>query len=116
MRVILARPSDLGADMSGPMDRRRSERIELATDIEFRRKREAHYTIRMHDLTPHGCKIAPPERVDAGELVWVQLPSLQSLSSRVKWTGDWQSGIEFDRPMHPAVFAMLSARLAPSEA
>jgi hypothetical protein len=98
------------------MDRRRHERLELDADVEFRRKREAHYTIRMHDLTPHGCRIAPPEYVGTGELVWVQLPSLQSLLSRVKWTSGWQSGVEFDRPMHPAVFDMMAARLAPAEA
>jgi hypothetical protein len=98
------------------MDRRRCERLETAADVEFRRKREPHYSVRVCDLTAHGCKIAPPERVNAGELVWVRLPSLQSLSSRVKWTSDWQSGVEFDRPMHAAVFEMMAARLATSRA
>lgn len=102
--------------MTGKQERRRDPRLSLDADVEFRRKREAHYTVRMHDLTPHGCKIAPPELVNAGELVWVQLPSLESLSSHVKWTSGWQSGVEFDRPMHPAVFDMLAARLAPAGA
>ena len=102
--------------MTGETERRRWPRLALQSDIEFRRRREAHYTIAMQDLTPHGCRIAPPERVDAGELVWVQLPSLESLSSRVKWTSAWQSGVEFDRPMHPAVFDLMAARLAPAEA
>jgi hypothetical protein len=87
----------------------------LAADVEFRRRKEPHYVVPLHDLTAQGCRIAPPERVDCGELVWVQLPSLESLSSRVKWSGSWQSGVEFDRPMHPAVFDMIAARLAPAE-
>ena len=102
--------------MAGEQERRRDERLSLDADVEFRRKREAHCTVRMQDLTPHGCKIAPPERVDAGEMVWVQLPSLHSIVSRVKWTTGWQSGVEFEQPMHPAVFDMLAARLAPVEA
>jgi hypothetical protein len=102
--------------MTGQQERRRDQRLSLDADVEFRRKKQAHYTVRMQDLTPNGCRIAPPERVDAGELVWVQLPSLESLSSRVKWATAWQSGVEFDRPMHPAVFDLLASRLAPVEA
>ena len=102
--------------MTGQQERRRNPRLSLDADVEFRRRKEAHYSVRMQDLTPEGCKITPPERVDAGELVWVQLPSLESLSSHVKWTNDWQSGVEFDRPMHPAVFDLLAARLAPAGA
>ena len=102
--------------MTGEMERRRWPRLALQTDIEFRRKRETHYTIAMHDLTPQGCRIASPERVDPGEMVWVQLPTLQSLASQVKWTTGWQSGVEFDQPMHPAVFDLMAARLAPAEA
>ena len=102
--------------MTGQHERRRNPRLSLDADIEFRRRKETHYTVRMEDLTAEGCRIAPPERVDAGELVWVQLPSLESLSSHVKWTSDWQSGVEFDRPMHRAVFDLLAARLARVEA
>ena len=53
-------------------------------------------------------------RAAIGELVWVQLPSLESLPSWVRWTQKAHSGIEFDRPMHPAVFDMMAGRLAPA--
>ena len=69
----------------------------------------------MHDMSPEGCRIASPERLDRGELVWVQLPSLESLAAQVKWTRAWQSGVEFERPMHVAVYEMMTGRLAPSE-
>lgn len=100
--------------MSDQTERRRCARLNLDTKVEFRRMREAHYQIPMRDLTPHGCRIAAPERVDAGEMVWVQLPSLESLSARVRWSNDWQSGVEFNRPLHPAVFDMMAGRLAPA--
>ncbi len=96
------------------MERRRWPRLPLEADVEFRRKRETHYTIPIHDLTPFGCCIASPESLAAGEMVWVQMPSLQSLSGEVKWTRSWISGVEFERPMHPAVFDMMAHRLAPA--
>jgi len=95
-------------------ERRRCPRLPLSTDVEFRRKREAHYAIPMHDLTPFGCAIASPESLAAGEMVWVKMPSLQSLSAEVKWTRAWLSGVEFDQPLHSAVFDMMASRLAPA--
>src|SRR3954466_10384096 len=96
------------------MERRQWPRLPLEADVELRRRRETHYTIPMQDLTPQGCRVASPERLLGGEMVWVQLPSLASLPAQVKWTKTWQSGIEFEQPMHPAVFAMMMARLAPA--
>lgn len=101
--------------MTDQVERRRTPRLELEADVQFRRRREAHYAIKMHDMSPEGCRIASPERLDRGEMVWVQLPSLESMSGHVKWSRTWQSGVEFERPMHVAVFDMMAGRLAPSE-
>jgi hypothetical protein len=103
-------------NMADPIERRRWPRLPLEADVEFRRKRETHYQISMYDLTPHGCQIASPERLLSGEMVWVQLPSLESQSGCVKWTSEWRSGVEFERSMHPAVFEMMASRLAPQRA
>jgi hypothetical protein len=59
--------------------------------------------------------VACPERLDKGELVWVKLPSLESLPAWVRWTQRAQSGVEFDRPLHRSVFEMMAARLAPAD-
>jgi hypothetical protein len=100
--------------MAEQQERRHSPRLALEADVEFRRHKQTHYVIGMHDLSASGCRIACPERLGWGERVWVQLPSLQSMCGAVKWTGSWQSGIEFEQPMHPAVFDMMAARLAPA--
>lgn len=100
--------------MIGDRERRRWPRVPLETDVAFRRKKESHYAVAMQDLTPHGARIASRERLNTGETVWVKLPSLESLCSRVKWTGEWQTGVEFERPMHDAVYSMIRARLAPA--
>ena len=102
--------------MSDSVERRRCARAEIEAEIGFRRPREPHYAIRAHDLSPQGCRLASPERLDAGDLVWVQLPSLESLPAWVRWTHKAQSGVEFDRPMHTAVFGMMAKRLAPADA
>ena len=102
--------------MTQPQERRRSQRALLEGDIAFRRPRESHYTIQIHDLSPHGCRVACPERLDQGELVWVQLPSLESLPAWVRWARAADSGVEFDQPMHRAVFEMMARRMAPAEA
>lgn len=100
--------------MAEHTERRRGPRLPLEADVEFRRHKQTHYTISLHDLSASGCRIAAPERLGWGERVWVQLPSLQSLSACVKWTGAWQSGVEFEQPLHPAVFDMMAARLVPA--
>lgn len=102
--------------MAESVERRRCPRAPLDADVAFRRPRESHYSVSMHDLSPHGCRVACPERLDKGELVWVQLPSLESLPAWVRWTQKAHSGVEFDRPMHRAVFEMMATRLAPAEA
>jgi hypothetical protein len=101
--------------MDESVERRRSPRIALDAEVAFRRPREAFYSIRMQDLTAGGCRLACPERLDAGDLVWVQLPSLESLPAWVRWTNKARSGVEFDRPMHRAVFEMMARRMAPAE-
>ena len=100
--------------MPEAIERRQCPRLPLSADVDFRRRKQTHYVIGMHDLTTHGCRISSPERLDSGERVWVQLPSLQSLCANVKWTNSWQSGVEFERPLHPAVFNMMAARLVPA--
>lgn len=100
--------------MTDSVENRRCSRASIEANVGFRRPREPHYAITLHDLTPQGCRVACPERLDEGDLVWVQLPSLESLPAWVRWTQKAQSGIEFDRPLHRAVFEMMAERLAPA--
>ena len=106
----------LGAFMVDTVERRRCERAALEANAAFRRPRETFYDVRLSDLTAHGCRVAVPERLEKGDLVWVQLPSLESLPGWVRWSTNPESGVEFDRPMHRAVFEMMARRLAPADA
>ncbi len=84
--------------------------------VEFRRKRAMRYSIPIHDLTAQGCRIGSPERLIRGETVWLQLPSLESLPGTVRWADLGVSGVEFDQPMHAAVYELIAGRLAPAAA
>ena len=42
-----------------------------------------------------------------GSDVWLKLPGLESLHSRVAWMSGHLMGCEFVRPLHPAVLQMV---------
>lgn len=97
--------------MSTTTERRQKPRAQLDTAVGFRRRRETRHTLRMQDLSEHGCRLATQERLDGREIVWVTLPGLESLQATVRWSRSWLAGVEFERPMHQAVFAMMAGRL-----
>lgn len=99
--------------MTPKNERRHCSRRRVEANAEFRRKRQIRYSIPIFDLSAQGCRIGSPERLLRGETVWLQLPSLQSQPATVRWAGLGVSGVEFDQPMHAAVYEMIAGRLAP---
>ena len=98
--------------MAHDRERRRRRRQRVAAEVDFRRTHEPRCPVALRDLSPQGCRIGSRLRLDRGGLVWVRLPSLESLPARVRWVGELESGVEFDRPMHVAVYDMIAGRLA----
>ncbi|MEO6580138.1 MAG: PilZ domain-containing protein [Sphingomicrobium sp.] len=92
-------------------DARRSDRISLTCEIEFRRRGDARYRVDLLDFSPQGCCISPPVRLEPGESVWLRIPGMESIHAQVAWTEQWKVGVEFDKPFHPAVFENILARL-----
>jgi len=45
------------------------------------------------------------------ETVWVKIDGLESLEALVCWVNGFEAGVEFVRPIHPAVFDFLINRL-----
>lgn len=90
---------------------RRVERTPLAATVNFRKPKEMAYEVPLENLSPHGCRIALRERVQPGQLIWITVAGLEPLQSWVRWNGEWHAGIEFERPMHVAVFDHFAARL-----
>lgn len=97
--------------MAEQVERRKTERAEVDAAVDFRRAREHRFEVRMHDLSAHGCRVALPERVGRLQTVWITMPGLETLQSQVCWATEWTAGVRFDRPMHPAVFDHMAAKL-----
>ena len=90
---------------------RRAERVPLKAHVDFRRSGDHAYSINILDISPEGCRIDLPERVIPEEVIWIALPGIESLQARVCWVKDWVAGVEFVRPLHPAVFEMIASRM-----
>ena len=89
---------------------RRSQRVSLTAELELRRSGSTKYQVAVRDCSPEGCCVNLIDRLSLDEIVWIKLPGLESLESYVCWTEGFVAGLEFSKPLHPAVFAMLLER------
>jgi len=91
---------------------RKHERVNLDAELSIKRASRPHYRTRLFDLTTAGCKAEFVERPMLGETVWVKLDGLNALESTVRWIESFSVGLEFQRPIYPAVLDLLFARLS----
>jgi hypothetical protein len=99
-------PSSVGAPRP-----RKAVRVNLRTFVHLRKSGYHRTEVTLLDVSAVGCKVDLPERVTAGETVWVTLPGLQPIETRVAWARDWIAGLQFETPLYPAVFEALVERL-----
>lgn len=90
---------------------RRAERVSLRADIDFRRAGDHRYRVNILDLSPEGCRIESPITVSPGDTLWISLPGLESIQAEACWVKGWTVGVEFSRPLYPAVFDMVRDRM-----
>lgn len=83
----------------------------IAADISLRRSFEHRYQVQILDFSPHGCRVELVERVKPGDRLWVSLPGIETLEATTCWVDNFIAGVEFAQPLHPSVFAMLTARM-----
>ena len=91
---------------------RRSDRVALDADVSLRRSGQITYRVHVYDVSPHGCKLEFVERPKLDEHVWVKFEGLDSIECLVCRVDGFEVGVEFVRPMDPAVFQSLIARLS----
>jgi len=91
---------------------RRSDRISLTGDVTLRRIGKSNFRVTVNDASPEGCKIELVERPSVDERVLIKFDGLESLEAAVCWVDGHTAGLKYERPMHPAVFDLLVARLA----
>lgn len=96
------------ADSSEP---RRTERVQLRADIDFRRSGDHRYRVDILDFSPEGCRMEVPVIVSPGDTIWISLPGIESIQAEVCWVKEWTVGVEFSRPLYPSVFEMVRDRM-----
>ncbi|GAA4034352.1 hypothetical protein GCM10022281_13070 [Sphingomonas rosea] len=96
-----------GEDTQTP---RQVERLQTRLSVAVRRAGRRSQWIEAHDISPHGCCLEFVEMPRVGDLLFVQLPGLEAIEARVRWVEGYRAGVEFARPVHPAVFDLLQER------
>jgi hypothetical protein len=91
---------------------RKHERQSITATVSLRRGGRQQYQARVFDLTPEGCKLEFVERPKVDEVVWAKFNGLDSIESTVRWVDGFYGGLQFDKPIYPAVFELLLARLS----
>ena len=87
------------------------QRRHLNAEIRIRRSGTRGFHVRIFNASPAGCKVEFVERPSVGERVWVKFDGLDTLECTVRWVEGHTGGVEFERPLHEAVFDRLAAAL-----
>lgn len=90
---------------------RRSPRIAVSAEVVLRRSGQHTYRVRVHNMSRHGCKIEFVERPKLDDRAWIKFDGLEALDALVCWVDGFVAGVEFEKPIHPAVFELLLKRL-----
>ncbi|MCW1382839.1 hypothetical protein OLX02_08380 [Novosphingobium sp. KCTC 2891] len=90
---------------------RRAERIGLELPVRCRRG-VIRSTVMLKDLTPYGARVDGLEKQRIGEPLTLLIPGLQAKTAYVVWSEPMASGLEFDHPLHQAVFDALVSDFA----
>ena len=93
-------------------DPRRSTRIGLSAEIVLRRAGQSNYRVKILDVSTDGCRAEFVDRPELEEHIWVKFEGLGALEAIVCWVRGFEVGLEFEHPIHPAVFEMLVSKLA----
>jgi len=90
---------------------RKSRRVRLDAEVSLRRSGKLTYKVRIHDASPHGCKVEFVDRPVLAERAWIKFDGLEPLEAKVCWVQGFVTGVQFSTPIHPAVFDGLMERL-----
>jgi len=86
---------------------RKAARAEVTVGAGLRQRGASGVSIQLLDLSTNGFRAATHLELEPGTDIWLRLPGLESLHSRVVWQRGHLIGGEFIRPLHPAVLDMI---------
>jgi len=86
------------------MRNRQSVRCTMTGEIILRRSTIANYRVAVRDVSRHGCRVSVADVPKLDEQVMIRFEGLEPLPATVCWVRAFDIGVEFARPIHPAVF------------
>lgn len=85
--------------------------MNIEGEVQLRRSGQHNYVVQVFDISQEGCKIEFVERPRLDETVWVKFEGLEAVEATVCWVEGFSVGVEFLRPIYPAVFELLVERV-----
>jgi len=102
---------DPSAPNAGTSHRGRvSERVPVEVGAGLRRRGASGVSVHVTDLSTHGFRAETHLELGIGADVWLRLPGLEPCQAKVAWVRGYIVGCAFDRPLHPAVLAMIVSK------
>lgn len=85
-------------------DRRSSPRFDARIDGRLKCSRGSRNAVAITDISVDGCAVAiGPQGVAEGRGYGIKIGGLETLGAELRWVGGREAGLQFDRPLHPAV-------------
>lgn len=90
---------------------RQQDRVALEGTVRSRHPGTKGYPTRIHDLSPGGCRVELSYEPRIGETVWIALPGIEAIESRICWCDRFTAGVAFTKPLYPSVFDMIAKKM-----
>lgn len=91
---------------------RKESRTPIAGTVRVREPGLRGNKVQISDLSRSGCRLELFSRVKLHDQIWVQLPGLEAIEADVCWCKNFTAGVQFRRPLHPAVYQHLLRALS----
>jgi len=89
---------------------RKEDRTPVEIGAGLRQRGAGGVTVQILDLSTQGFRATTHLDLQHGADVWLKLPGLEAMHSRVAWMRGNFVGCQFVRPLHPAVLQMIVSR------
>ncbi|WP_407696044.1 PilZ domain-containing protein [Sphingomicrobium lutaoense] len=86
---------------------RREPRVAVDCMVKARESGQRETAAKLADLTRLGGRVELLSRLKIHDEIWIRLPGLSPIKAFVCWSQSFDAGLEFERPLHPAVFEHL---------
>jgi hypothetical protein len=90
---------------------RSQERRALAGTVRSRHAGSKGYPTEILDLSPGGCRVELSYKPKVGEMLWITLPGIEAIESKICWTDGFMAGVAFTKALYPSVFDLIAQRI-----